>query len=358
MSHWQERITRETAPAIRVEHELRYRLVRPLVERAAVWADLGCGNGLAAASALAGRLPGQVMLVDADEHAAAGARAALGLARASTSVADLTDLTALDRIGAELAGVEGERVVTCFEVVEHLRTFVPLVEWMRDLATRDCATFVLSVPNDAFWAVQNPYHASCWGEGALEELRRLLPAACTMLCQVALAGSAVTRWDPATSAASPAQHSLGVATGGEGAIATHFIAAFGARHAELWEGALAVQSDLLAQRQWERQREANLAVAEQVASEQRAALAAQERTIAEQAATLRANSAELTDWRQYIHQLEGELGRPPSGGRVEAAQPAAPERLAAPPGPPGQAEPGAAAPARGEAAAERPETAP
>ena len=52
MTNWQERIDRETAPAIRTEHELRYLAARPLVAGSGVWADLGCGNATASARVL------------------------------------------------------------------------------------------------------------------------------------------------------------------------------------------------------------------------------------------------------------------------------------------------------------------
>ncbi len=68
MSDWQERITRETAPAIRAEHELRYRLAAPLIAASVGWADLGCGNGLAAAAVLGSERPAHVVLVDIAER--------------------------------------------------------------------------------------------------------------------------------------------------------------------------------------------------------------------------------------------------------------------------------------------------
>ena len=48
---WQERITGETPPSIRIEHELRYATAAALVRSAPVWLDLGCGAGVAAAAA-------------------------------------------------------------------------------------------------------------------------------------------------------------------------------------------------------------------------------------------------------------------------------------------------------------------
>ena len=129
----------------------------------------------------------------------------------------------------------GDRcVVTCFEVVEHLATFVPLLEWSTALARARTATFVISVPNDAFWSIQNPHHHTSWSEGAFEELRRLLPPEQTLLRQVAVAGSAVVDWE----STARARYELAVAVGGPEAVPTHFIAAYGPRHDELWRGAL------------------------------------------------------------------------------------------------------------------------
>ena len=294
MSDWQERITRETAPAIRAEHELRYALVAPLIATSAVWADLGCGTGLAARAALGDRRPQHAVLVDLDEDAVAGAAAELAMPDARRLAADLTDPHALARIETELKALDGDRVVSCFEVVEHLRTFVPFIEWAGGLARAGAATFVLSVPNDAFWSIQNPYHAGSWGQGAFDELCRLLPAEHTLLRQVALTGSAVVDWD-----ASAERHELAVQTGGEGTVATHFLAAFGPRHAELERAAVAVQTEMLEQRRWERQRESNLAAAEA--------------ELAELRAVVQRHAAEFTEWRTYIHELERQLGRPLSG---------------------------------------------
>jgi SAM-dependent methyltransferase len=308
MSDWQERIDRDTEPAIRAEHELRYGILAPLLAGRAVWADLGCGTGLAALAALRGRLPERALLVDIDPAVVSAAARELGIPDTSELLADLVEPRDLQRIGEALLERPGERVVSCFEVVEHLSTFVPLLEWAGALAREGAATFVLSVPNDAFWSIENPYHRSCWGEGAFEELRRLLPPAHTLLRQVALAGSALLDWR-----STPERHELAVRVGGELAVATHFVAAFGPRHAELRRRAVAVQADPLARRCWERTRDANLALAERVAGEQRQAIASQEQTIAEQARKLRENTAEFEAWRAYIHQLERELGRPLSG---------------------------------------------
>lgn len=297
MAHWQERITAETPPAIVTEHELRYRLVQPLVATSAVWTDLGCGTGVAAASALRGEAPAGVVLVDLDRDAVAAAAAELELGKATQLHGDLTEAAFLERIERELMTLDGPRIVSCFEVIEHLVTFVPLLEWAGRLAGAGEATFLISVPNDAFWSIENPYHAARWGEGAFNELRALLPAEHTLLRQVTLAGSALVGWDDARE-----RHELSVDVGGgDGTVASHFIAAFGPRHAEVTRSALASPVAQLEQRRWERQRESNLAFAEARLEELSMLL------------------AERDQWRAYIHELERELGRPLSG-----AEPAPP----------------------------------
>jgi hypothetical protein len=301
MSDWQERITLETAPSIRVEHELRYRIAAELVLSAGVWADLGCGNGIAAAAALGGVRPARTLLADLDADALARAAATLAVPDAIQIAGDLSDPDVLERLSSALLDAGSQPVVTCFEVVEHLSAFLPLIEWSASLAQEHAATFVLSVPNDAFWSIENPHHVSAWSDGSFAELCGMLPPERTMLRQVALSGSAILAWDAAGSS-----HELDVATGGDGTIATHFLVAFGPRHQEVHEGALAAQTDQLEQRRWERQREANLALAEDLDREQK-------QKLREQHESLRENIATFEAWRAYIHELERELGRPLSG---------------------------------------------
>ncbi len=297
MSDWQERITQETPPAIRAEHELRYRTAAPLIATAGCWADLGCGNGIAPAAAI-GTIPPRVVLTDLDERALAAAAAELGVAGATLLTGDLTDTEDLERIGRALLDGPGERVVTCFEVVEHLTSFLPLVEWATSMASEHDCTFLLSVPNDAFWSIENPHHLTCWSEGAFEELRGLLPSERTTLRQVALSGSGLLGWD-----AAPESHSIELALGGESTVASHFLVSFGRRHAEVGHGAMAVQTDMLEQRRWERTRESNLAFAQ--------------RRVLEQQQELEQRNAWFEEWRTYIHELERQLGLPLSGASRE-----------------------------------------
>jgi SAM-dependent methyltransferase len=297
MSDWQERITHETAPAIRAEHDLRYRAAAPLILEGDSWTDLGCGNGIAAADALGARRPAHAVLVDVDERAVAGAAVELAIPNAVKVVADLTDPARLAELGEHVLAGAGQPLVTCFEVVEHLASFVALLEWAREMASDHGCTFLMSVPNDAFWSIQNPHHLSSWGEGAFEELRRLLPPQQTLLRQVAVSGSALVTWETDRES-----HPLELAVGGPETVATHFIAAFGPRHEQIGRLALAVQTDLLEQRRWERQRENDTAVSQRLAG-----LAQQQQE------ELRERTVWFEEWRKYIHELERELGRPLSG---------------------------------------------
>jgi hypothetical protein len=274
MPTWQERITHETEPAIRVEHDLRYRYAGPAIARAKLWCDLGCGNGVAAATARPQDFEGDILLVDVDADALeAAAREVEG---ARTLQADLSDPADVAKLAGELKG-KGT-VVTCFEVIEHLDTFVPLVEMLESLKN---ATVVMSVQNDAFWATENPHHRTMWGEGAFAELQSLLPEGHTVAPQLQLNGSAI-------------------AEDGEERVPTHFLASWGGEAPAAVRDVVA--TDLDEQRDWVRRREADLAYYQALASE-RDDLYAEVRRL----------SAELADYRRYIHELEGRLGDPLSG---------------------------------------------
>lgn len=280
-TEWQERVTRQSAPAIRVEHRVRYRLAAPLIETAPVWADLGCGNGVAAAEALQGSRPRRMLLVDA----AADALAVAGreLEGAETLEGDLASEDDLGRVrDALLAGGAGGGCVTCFEVMEHLSTFLPLLDLLKELTADHGFTAVLSVPNDAFWSIENPFHSTMWGEGAFEELRRLLPDDHVVAQQVALQGSIAILPD-GDGRSQPVD-----VEPPETIVPTHFLVAFGERAGDLGRVADVAEADLLEQRRWERQRESDLA--HMLATEER-----------------------LEDYRAYIHELESKLGLRPSG---------------------------------------------
>lgn len=291
MPDWQERITRHSHPALRVEHELRYAVAAPLIAGAALWCDLGCGSGVAAASAVAGgEPPHRLVLVDVAEDALEAARRQPGLESAVVVAADLASEDGVARVRAELLehAPAGTRLITCFEAIEHLASFVPLVMLLTDLVEEHDFTVLLSVPNDAFWAVENPHHRTMWGEGSLDELRSLLPADHVVLRQLPLQGSAIVPGDQVR------DHQL-TASADPGGVPSHFLVALGPERARAAAGARVVQTDLEEQRRWERQREADLPYLEELRRE------------------VKTMSKEFADWRAYIHELEGRLGLPLSG---------------------------------------------
>ena len=288
MPDWEERITRDTEPALRAEHELRYELAAPVVAGSEVWCDLGCGNGVAAQRALEHGKPRSAVLVDVSAEALDQARRAVDTDDVVTVEADLSTEDGVAKVRAALLERTGDgpRCLTCFETIEHLETFVPLVVLLAELGEQHGFTVVLSVPNDAFWALENPYHETMWGEGSFEELRRLLPADHVVLKQVELRGSALV--------AEPGEAQVTVEVDPDG-VPSHFVAAFGPGTGQLAPGAHATQADLSQQRRWERQREADLGYLPGVQRH------------------VRWTSEEFADWRRYIHELETELGRPLSG---------------------------------------------
>jgi methyltransferase family protein len=300
MTDWQERITRQTPPAIRVEHYARYRLAARLVGESETWCDLGCGNGLAAAAGLEGARPGRAVLVDFDENAAAEAARQVG-GEVTSLVADLTRPDDLDRVtSALLDGSRGPRVVTCFEVVEHLSTFVPLIEALTALEHDRGVDVVLSVPNDAFWAIQNPHHQTMWSEGAFQELRGLLPESAVVMHQVALAGSVVVPID--TEGAGRDEFEGSVVVDAAAAVPTHLLAAFGPRAARLAATISIAPVDLDGQRRWEREREAAASMVDALIA-----------TNAEQAQVIRSQIRRQMGSRAYVNDLERRLGLPLSG---------------------------------------------
>jgi 2-polyprenyl-3-methyl-5-hydroxy-6-metoxy-1,4-benzoquinol methylase len=287
---WQERITAETAPSIRIEHELRYAMAAPLVRTADTWLDLGCGAGVAAAAALGGAGPARAVLVDASADALAEAGRAVPADEVETVKADLAGEAGLDAVRAAL-GDARDGVVTCFEVIEHLESFVGVVELLVELASERGFTVVLSVPNDAFWPVESPWHKTMWGEGSLEELRRLLPSEHVVARQVPLQGSSIV--PEGTAALEPPGFAAR-----DDAVASHFIVALGPRCAELGAHSAVVQADLAEQRRWERQREANLAFYEH---------------------HIQWAEREFGDWRTYINELEKQLGRTPTAAPADGS---------------------------------------
>ena len=252
MPEWQERITRETRPALRVEHELRYAAAAALIRGASAWVDLGCGDGVATVAALGDERPARALLVDS----AAGAleQAARMIPSAELLEADLATAAGHDAVRTALGDARGG-VATCFELIAQLERFAGLVELLVELAAERRFTVVLSVPNDAFWPLESPWHATTWGEGSFEELRRLLPADHVVAHQIPLQGSAIAPVRDAPAGPPPI-------AARDDAVPSHFLAAFGPRCRELGARSAVVQADLAEERRWVRQREASLALYE------------------------------------------------------------------------------------------------
>jgi SAM-dependent methyltransferase len=286
-----------------VEHQLRYALAAPVVHSSALWCDLGCGTGVGAAQALGGRTPARALLVDVSQDALEQARRELPGENVSTMQADLSTEDGVAAVVAALteqAG-DGPSVITCFECIEHLDSFVALVGALVQLSERHDFTVILSVPNDAFWAIENPHHHTSWGEGAFEELRRLLPADHVLLRQVVLQGSAIVRGD-AEPELKPVETTLE-----PGGVPSHLIATFGPERERVAPGAGVAQVNVEEQRRWTRQREANLAMLDEYGTEV--------------GNEVRSQSQELKEYREYIHDLERRLGLPLSGEpQEESAQ--------------------------------------
>lgn len=219
------------------------------------------------------------MLVDLDADAAAQAAVELSVVLPETLAADLATADGLGMLREVILREPGGGAITCFEVVEHLSSFVGLLELLVELTTEHAFTAVLSVPNDAYFTIENPYHATMWGEGAFEELRRLLPASHVAAAQVPLSGSVLVVGDHAPDAG-PAFAARA------DPVPSHFVVAFGPRAIELSAASAVEMTDLDGQRAWERQRESNLAYHED----------------------------ELAALRDYVHELERALGRRPSAG--------------------------------------------
>jgi SAM-dependent methyltransferase len=281
-----------------VEHRLRYALAAPLVEASALWCDLGCGTGVGAAQALGAARPARSLLVDVSEDALEQARRELPGENVSTMQADLSTDDGVAAVAAALTEQAGEGpiTVTCFECVEHLESFVPLVSMLVGLSERHGFPVLLSVPNDAFWSIENPHHRTSWGEGAFEELRTLLPGDHLLLRQLVLQGSAVVRAD-----ADPELRPVEVEVEPDG-VPSHLIVAFGPQSETVATGAEVAQVAMEDQRRWQRQRDADREVLAVLADR------------AEQyGAEIKAMSKELAEYRAYIHELERRLGLPLSG---------------------------------------------
>jgi hypothetical protein len=252
---WEARVSRGTAPAHRVEAELRYAFVAPLLREATVWLDLGCGTGVAAAGALGSEpLSARAVLVDHDAGALAEAGRETPATQRDLVEADLATREGADAVRAALGGETGGAVVvTCFEVLHQVEDFTALVELLVELGER--ATVVLSVPDDANGALDDPHRRSAWSAGGAEGLRRLVPGDAVALRQVAIRAAAIVGPEAATVPVDA------VAIPGD-AAAVHHLLAFGPGAARLAPTARARAADVDAERADARRRESDLAYLE------------------------------------------------------------------------------------------------
>jgi hypothetical protein len=155
------RLAPDPLPAARVERDARLELARRLAD-GSPWVELRAACGPAAG-----------------EPAPEGA-----------SVVE--DDFAPPRLDALLrAGVVPGALVTAFDTLEYLPTFAPLVEALLELAAEREATVLLAVPNDDYGDIADATRTTTWTEGAVAELRSLLPAEAVVLAEVPLRGVAV-----------------------------------------------------------------------------------------------------------------------------------------------------------------------
>jgi Methyltransferase domain len=301
MTDWQERITAGTDPSVRAEHTLRYAVAGPIVRAAATWCDLGCGTGLAASWATDGPFGGRLVLVDVDEASVVQAAAHLGAAETTPLAVDLDDAAGRAAVRAAVLDGSAPRAITCFEVLEHVRDLPAVIELLAELATEHETTVVLSVPNDAFWAIENPFHETTWSTAAFDELRALLPDGHVFAEQLPLRGSRIRVAGAAEPEGAGAGPGAGAVLPHEGAVASHLIAVFGPAVARLQGAATIFEADQRGERRWTRQRESDLAYLEA------------------ELVSLRALAAQMDDWRRYIHDLEDRLGLPRAGSEEAMA---------------------------------------
>lgn len=256
MPGWDERIDRSTDSALIAEHVTRYRFAMPVARASATWVDLGCGNGVAARDALAGTFEGKLLLVDKDASAVEAAQGELASSSPEGMVADLSLGDDLERLEERIASLDtgAGGCVTCFETIEHLPSFPPLLQLLTLLSASRGFTVLLSVPNDAFWSIHNPHHQTTWGDGAFAEFRSLLPEEHAAGFQFPLAGTCIQP----EAGEGELEHDLTVPVAND-RVPSHFLVWFGPALDRPSPVATCIQVDLDERRAWERQRESDLA---------------------------------------------------------------------------------------------------
>jgi hypothetical protein len=204
------RRVRDTDPAAQVERDARRHIAAGLAGRGA-WLDLRAAAGPAA-----------------DDPAPDGATALTG------EFGTPEELHAVREAAGEGA------LVTVFDTVEHLASFVGLVQLLTELSEEQGATVVVGVPNDAA-GDDDGARRGTWGEGAFAELRSVLPPGHVVWHQVALRGTAVVP------AGHEGLHEGAVAVTDDG-VPVAFLAAFGPQAGRLAPAVGVVQVDVGAER--------------------------------------------------------------------------------------------------------------
>jgi hypothetical protein len=145
-------------------------------------------------------------------------------------------------------------VIACIGVLERLSGFASVVHTLVALAAERQATVVLALPNDVLVDAAEGGRSSVWGEGAVSELRGLLPSDHVAFHLLALRGAALVPADGAQ------ELSVEVDADGRAATPAGFVLAFGPRAQRLQAAATVAAADLTAERAHERARTAELDV--------------------------------------------------------------------------------------------------
>lgn len=262
---FEERIdASQSASNLLVEHLIRYELVAQMTAcSSCTYFDLGCGTGFGL-KVLQSQVPNSV-LYGFDIADEALARAASYLGKGSSLRLLRIDLTRSESYGAIENFVkvhqESRRVLICFEAVEHLDDFRSLIAFVNRQVQNGAEAF-LSVPNDAFWGVHNPFHKNMFGEESLPELMQLfdnppklhkhypmqgatiLPDAVRELTEDQIAGKLLPQFLDRSQCVSVPSHFI-LHGGSSESITNAFTARF-----TLWDAA--------AERQWIAQRESDM----------------------------------------------------------------------------------------------------
>jgi SAM-dependent methyltransferase len=183
----------ESGTNLLVEHLIRYEFVSQMTAQCSpTYFDLGCGNGFGL-KVLQYHAPASILYgCDISEKALARAASYLGTTPPVRLLQmDLRKAETYCAVESLLkAHQEGPRVLLCFEVLEHLDRFESLVAFIDRQVEKGVEAF-LSVPNDSFWGVQNPFHKSMFGEESLSELTQLFSARARLYKQYPLQGATV-----------------------------------------------------------------------------------------------------------------------------------------------------------------------